>query len=73
MLLAEPWLEQVGLRLTLWDGEFEGLATTWLRWCDREGNLLPTGAERAAQAEAKAARLAARLRELGVDPEEMGD
>ena len=69
--LAEPWLEQVGLGLTLWEGEFEGVRTTWLRWCDREGNLLPTGAERAAQAEAKAAKLAARLRELGVDPEEV--
>ena len=67
--LAEPWLEQVGLGLTLWEGEFEGVRTTWLRWCDREGNLLPTGSERAAQAEAKAERLAARLRELGVDPE----
>ena len=72
--LAEPWLEQVGLGLTLWEGTFEGLATTWLRWCDRKGNLLPTGAEQAAQerlraeqAEAKAAKLAARLRELGVD------
>jgi hypothetical protein len=69
--LAEPWLEQVGLGLTLWDGEFEGVRATWLRWCDREGNLLPTGAERAAQAEAKAARLAARLRELGVDSDEL--
>jgi Uma2 family endonuclease len=76
--LAEPWLEQVGLGLTLWEGTFEGLAATWLRWCDRKGNLLPTGAEQAAQerlraeqAEAKAAKLAARLRELGVDPNEV--
>lgn len=69
--LAEPWLEQVGLGLTLWEGEFEGVTTTWLRWCDRNGNILPTGAERAAQAEVKAARLAARLRELGIDPDEL--
>ncbi|NMF85540.1 Uma2 family endonuclease [Nodosilinea sp. P-1105] len=74
--LAEPWLEQVGLGLTLWEGEFEGVTTTWLRWCDRDGNLLPTGAERAEQerlraeqAEAKAARLAARLQELGIEPD----
>lgn len=78
--LAAPWLEQVGLGLTLWDGEFEGVRTTWLRWCDREGNLLPTGAEqavqerlRAEQAEAKAAKLADRLRELGIDPNEVRD
>jgi Uma2 family endonuclease len=71
--LTEPWLEQVGLGLTLWEGSFEGLTTTWLRWCDRDGNLLPTGAERAAQAEAKAAKLAARLRELGLDPDALGE
>jgi Uma2 family endonuclease len=71
--LAEPWLEQVGLGLTLWEGEFEGVRTTWLRWCDRNGKLLPTGAERATQAETKAAKLAARLRELGIDPEEAGE
>ena len=70
--LEEPWLAQVGLGLTLWEGAFEGVETTWLRWCDSEGNLLPTGAERAAQAEAKAARLAEKLRELGMDPEELG-
>jgi hypothetical protein len=80
--LAEPWLYQVGLGLTLWEGSFEGLTTTWLRWCDQAGNLLPTGAERAEQAqlradheqlraeqaEARADQLAAKLRELGIDP-----
>jgi Uma2 family endonuclease len=76
--LPEPWLAQVGLGLTLWEGTFEGITTTWLRWCDREGNLLLTGAERAteaeakaAKAEAKAAQLAARLRDLGIDPEQL--
>jgi Uma2 family endonuclease len=84
--LADLWLEQVGLGLTLWNGIFEGMEETWLRWCDRAGNILPTGAERAAQAEiqvaqasaqaaqaeAKAARLAAKLRELGIDPTDFG-
>jgi hypothetical protein len=41
------WLESVGLGLTLWQGEFEGKTDLWLRWCDREGNIIPTGAERA--------------------------
>lgn len=53
-------LTQVGLGLTLWDGAFEGQAGSWLRWCDAEGRLIPTGAERAEQ-------LAAKLRELGVE------
>jgi hypothetical protein len=33
-------------------GVYEGKAL-WLRWCDKDGNLIPTGAERA-QAEAEA-------------------
>ena len=42
-------LPEVGLSLTLWQGEFEGHADTWLRWCDAAGNLIPTGEERAAR------------------------
>ncbi|MBE9100805.1 Uma2 family endonuclease [Vacuolonema iberomarrocanum] len=68
-ILETPWLEQVGLGLMLWDGEFEGIQTTWLRWCDRHQTLLPTGHERAMVAEAKAAQLAAQLRALGIEPE----
>jgi hypothetical protein len=42
------WLEGVGLGLTLWEGEFEEAVTRlWLRWCDREGRVIPTGAEQA--------------------------
>ncbi len=74
--MTENWLAKVGLGLTLWDGEFEGKQFTWLRWCDRDSNLIPTGAERAEterqraeQAEQKAAKLAEKLRALGVDTE----
>jgi hypothetical protein len=41
--LAEPWLEQVGLGLTLWEGEFEGVRTTWLRWCVARGTSCRRG------------------------------
>lgn len=53
---------ELGLGLMLWEGEFEGVKHQWLRWCDREGRMLLTGQERAEL-------LAARLRELGVDPD----
>jgi hypothetical protein len=43
------WLPAVGLGLVLWKGNYEGWETLWLRWCDREGQLIPTGAERAEQ------------------------
>jgi Uma2 family endonuclease len=52
--LTETWLELVGLGLTLWQGEFEGKSYTWLRWCDRDGNLLLTGDEQAAEAKQQA-------------------
>ena len=75
---TETWLEQVGLGLTLWEGEFENRQGVWLRWRDREGNVLPTGDERAQQAEQRAQQaeqraqiLAEQLRALGVDPDTM--
>jgi len=52
----ETWLEQVGLGLTLWQGELEGRQDTWLRWCDRDGSVLPTGDERASKAEQRVAQ-----------------
>lgn len=71
------WLEEIGLGLTLWEGPFEEeVSRLWLRWCDREGNVIPTGAERAAQAEQqleqerqRADRLAELLRQQGIDPD----
>lgn len=77
--LPEPfWLDSAGLGLTLWQGEFEAQPGLWLRWCDREGNLILTGAERANAAteranaaEAKAQRLAERLQAMGIDPNEI--
>jgi hypothetical protein len=47
--LLESWLPGVGLGLRLWECMFEGRADVWLRWCDQEGVLIPTGAERAEQ------------------------
>ncbi len=44
---AAEWLPILNLGLTLWHGQFENLDTEWLRWCDREGRVIPTGAERA--------------------------
>ena len=73
----EPsWLPGVGLGLTLWEGEYEGQPGLWLRWCDRQGVVIPTGRERAEQERQRAEqerqraqRLEERLRALGVDPE----
>ena len=68
--------QQLELMLTRWQGSFKGVETTWLRWSNLDGVLLPTDQEQAALAQQQAEderqradRLAARLRELGVDPE----
>lgn len=55
-------LPDVGLGLTLRQSDFENTNAEWLRWTDADGNLLLTGEERAA-------KLAGKLRELGVDPD----
>jgi hypothetical protein len=60
----ETWLEQVGLGVTLWTGEFEGRHDSWLRWCYEDGSVLLTGDERARQ-------LAERLRAMGIDPDNL--
>jgi hypothetical protein len=47
--VTDNWLAGVELGLCLWEGVFEGVNDTWLRWCDAQGNIIPTGAERAEQ------------------------
>ncbi|BAY12107.1 Uma2 family endonuclease [Calothrix sp. NIES-2098] len=82
---SETWLEQVGLGVTLWEGEFEGRQDVWLRWCYQNFTVLATGDERAEQerqraeqekqraekAEQRAQLLAERLRAMGVDPDNL--
>ena len=43
----ERWFDDIGLGVTLWRGEYQGCEDTWLRWCDRDGAVIPTGEERA--------------------------
>ena len=58
-------LPEMGLGLLLWEGDFEGHHDTWLRWCDPQGKIIPTGAERAN-------RLAAQLRPWESSPKPEG-
>ena len=55
-------LPGIGLGLRLWQGRFENLDATWLRWQYASGELIPTGGERAD-------RLAALLRAHGISPD----
>jgi Uma2 family endonuclease len=63
--LPERYLPLVGLGLTFWSGVYEGKEATWLRWCDAQGTVIPTGAE-SAKREAEARQEAeARLQAEG--------
>lgn len=61
----------MGVELGIWQGRYENMELPWLRWWDSEGNLLLTGDELVDRERQRADRLAQRLRELGVNPDEV--
>lgn len=68
----------IGMELGIWQGRYENAELPWLRWWDSEGNLLLTGDEqveqerqRADQEHQRAERLAERLRQLGINPDQV--
>ncbi|MDX2256947.1 MAG: Uma2 family endonuclease [Pseudanabaenaceae cyanobacterium bins.39] len=65
------WLEETGLGLGLWQGEYQGINRLWLRWYDQNHNWLPTPEEiqkqRADVAELELARLKQILLERGLE------
>ena len=64
-------IEPLGLELGIWQGRYTNMEFPWLRWWDAQGNLLLDGTEIAQLAEARAERLAERLRAMGVNPDEL--
>jgi hypothetical protein len=62
---------QLGVELGLWEGEYLGVRATWMRWYAPDGTLLPTGHELAEQERQLKEKYAAKLRELGVDPDQL--
>jgi Uma2 family endonuclease len=94
LTIAEPriWMPELELGLGLWQGRYEEIEHSWLRWYDVQGNWIPTTTDRAErehqraeqerqraeqehqraeQERQRAERLATRLRELGIDPEQV--
>ncbi|WP_236739038.1 Uma2 family endonuclease [[Phormidium ambiguum] IAM M-71] len=60
------WIPELKLGLGIWQGEFEGINRSWLRWYDGEGNWLQTEAERERQ---KRMQLTEKLKSLS--PEQL--
>ncbi|NDJ15745.1 Uma2 family endonuclease [Myxacorys almedinensis] len=68
------WLETSELGLTLWEGQFEEEVTRlWLRWCDAQGQVILTGAERADQERQARLDAVGRLRSLNLTPVQIAE
>jgi hypothetical protein len=65
------WLSQIRRPVPVWEGEFEEQDSIWLRWCDRNGQVILTGAEGREIERQRADRLAERLRVMGINPDEI--
>ena len=85
-LVGNPvWLPEIGLGLGRERGTHQGIEREWLYWYNEQGQRYLTPEERLAEAEAelqqerqraeeerqRAERLAARLRELNIDPDQL--
>jgi Uma2 family endonuclease len=67
------WLPEIGLGLGRDRGTYLGRTREWLYWYDSQGNRLPTPEELAQRERQRADRLAAKLREMGIDPSQLND
>jgi Uma2 family endonuclease len=66
------YIPELDLWLGVWQGDRLGQTMSWLRWWDGLGNLLLWSAEQVEQERQRSQALAAKLRELGVDPDQLG-
>ena len=66
---GQVWIPELELFLGIWSGKRLGQSMNWLRWYDRSGKLLLWSAEQVEQERQRAEILAAKLRELGVNPD----
>lgn len=68
---ARVWMPEINLALARERGTHQGRTREWLYWYNQQGEKLPTPEEVAEQQQQRAERLAQKLRELGIDPEEI--
>ena len=64
-------IPELGLSLGLWQGSFRNIDRLWLRWFTLEGELIPVPEEEVEAAQRKIEKLAEKLRELGVNPDDL--
>ncbi|MBD2437465.1 Uma2 family endonuclease [Nostoc sp. FACHB-110] len=75
----------MGVELGIWQGQYKNMTAPWLRWWDTQGNLLLSSDEKSQQLtsqleevssqleqeQEKAERLAEKLRQMGIDPDQL--
>ncbi len=66
---GQVWIPELELFLGIWSGTRLGQSMNWLRWYDRSGKLLLWSSEQAEKERIRSEILAAKLRELGIDPD----
>ena len=70
--LGEPvWMPEIGLGIGREIGTYDRCQREWLYWYDSEGTRFLTPDEAAEQERQRTQRLAERLREMGIDPEQV--
>jgi hypothetical protein len=62
-------IPELQVALGIWQGSYQNMELPWLRWWNLQGKLLLSPEEKVIQAQQKAEKFAAKLRELGIDPE----
>jgi hypothetical protein len=69
---GEPvWMPEIGLGIGREIGTYDRCQREWLYWYNSEGARFRTPDEVAQQEQQRTQRLAERLREMGIDPEEL--
>ncbi len=53
-MLEPSWLPGALVGLKLWEGVYEEYKALWIRWCDRQGQLLPLAREQVQEATTRA-------------------
>jgi hypothetical protein len=68
---SRVWMPEIGLAIGRGRGTYLGRTREWLYWYDQEGRKLPTPEELVQQERERADRLAQKLRDLGINPEDI--
>lgn len=64
------WMSEIGLGIGCERGDYGGVTREWLYWYDKDGKRYATPNERVQEEVNRSNKLADKLRQLGIDPDE---